>query len=102
MLDDDARAGRGPSVEGARFERRVHRRPCDAVSARLGLEERLDLRVVLTGSLRVASPEDRAAAGDHAADPRVVARRAARAIALGDRKLHQRFVVRSRLRHRRP
>ena len=88
-VDDDAGAGRRPSVERARLERRVHGGSSDAPSVGVGLPQRADLRVVLAGALGVASPEEVPTfIGDDAADPWVVPGRAAGPFGLVHREVH--------------
>src|SRR5262249_30098611 len=91
---DRPRARGGASMERARLEGRVERRGADVDATILGAARGSYLCVILARSLRVATREHGpVVVDDHAGDPRVVTRRAARALRLGDSKAHEHFVI---------
>jgi len=91
---DRARTRGRATMKRARLERRVQSRADDALPARLCIAGRGDLGVVLARALGVTASNQRAArVHDYAADPRVIAGRAAREFCLFDREPHPRLEV---------
>ena len=81
-------------MERARLEGRVERRSTEVDAEASGRAQRPDLRVILAGTSREPSSDDRTGAvDDDAADPRVVARVTARLFCGGHGLSHERLVV---------